>query len=76
MPRPAKGVRLWLRPEDRNHDGTLANARFGSSETDREKSARAALQKIARELSEPSASTSRASTSPTRIAVVIPLKSS
>ena len=23
MPRPAKGVRLWLRPEDRNPDGTL-----------------------------------------------------
>src|SRR5712671_4567281 len=23
MPRPAKGVRLWLRPEERNADGTL-----------------------------------------------------
>jgi integrase len=23
MPRPAKGARLWLRPEDRNPDGTL-----------------------------------------------------
>src|SRR5690349_14354985 len=23
MPRPAKGIRLWLRPEDRNPDGTL-----------------------------------------------------
>src|SRR5262245_40505813 len=23
MPRPAKGVRLWLRPQDRNPDGTL-----------------------------------------------------
>lgn len=23
MPRPAKGARLWLRPEDRNSDGTL-----------------------------------------------------
>jgi hypothetical protein len=23
MPRPAKGVRLWLRPEERNSDGTL-----------------------------------------------------
>jgi integrase len=23
MPRPAKGLRLWLRPEDRNKDGTL-----------------------------------------------------
>jgi hypothetical protein len=23
MPRPAKGIRLWLRPEERNSDGTL-----------------------------------------------------
>src|SRR6516225_8287046 len=23
MPRPAKGIRLWLRPEERNADGTL-----------------------------------------------------
>jgi predicted DNA-binding transcriptional regulator AlpA len=23
MPRPAKGIRLWLRPEERNPDGTL-----------------------------------------------------
>ena len=23
MPRPAKGARLWLRPEERNPDGTL-----------------------------------------------------
>ena len=23
MPRPAKGIRLWLRPEERNTDGTL-----------------------------------------------------
>ena len=23
MPRPAKGTRLWLRPEERNVDGTL-----------------------------------------------------
>jgi integrase len=23
MPRPAKGIRLWLRPEERNFDGTL-----------------------------------------------------
>ena len=23
MPRPAKGVRLWLRPEERNFDGSL-----------------------------------------------------
>ena len=23
MPRPAKGARLWLRPEERNSDGTL-----------------------------------------------------
>jgi hypothetical protein len=23
MPRPAKGIRLWLRPEERNPDGTI-----------------------------------------------------
>ncbi len=23
MPRPSKGIRLWLRPEERNPDGTL-----------------------------------------------------
>jgi hypothetical protein len=23
MPRPAKGIRLWLRPEERNSNGTL-----------------------------------------------------
>jgi hypothetical protein len=42
------------------------SALFGSFEMDRVKSARAALQKIARAPSEPSASTSRPSTSPTR----------
>src|SRR5258707_42894 len=37
--------------------GRSANARYGSSETDRAKSARAALQRIARAPSGPSAST-------------------
>jgi hypothetical protein len=51
------------------------SAQFGSFEMDRARSARAALQKIARAPSEPSASTSPPSISPTENAAVIPLKS-
>src|SRR5262249_4443525 len=53
-----------------------ASARFGSSEMDHAKSARAALQKIARAPSERSASTSQPSTSPIESAAVIRLRSS
>jgi hypothetical protein len=49
--------------------------RCGSSETDRARSARAALQKIARTPSAPSVSTSPINTSPTEGAAVIRLKS-
>jgi hypothetical protein len=52
-----------------------ASAQFGSSETDRARSARAALQRIARAPSAPSASILPTSTSPTESAAVIPLKS-
>jgi hypothetical protein len=75
MPRPAKGARLWLRPEERNPDGTLRKREFGSSAMDRARSARAALQRIARAPSASSASILPTSTSPTESAAVIPLKS-
>ena len=76
MPRPAKGARLWLEPEERDASGNSSAAQRGSSETEREKSARAALEATAKALNAPLPTTSRASTKRRAKAVVIPLKSS
>ena len=61
---PQKASVSGLAPKTETPMAPSASARFGSSEMDRAKSARAALQKIARAPSEPSASTSPPSTNP------------
>src|SRR5262249_32472467 len=62
-------------PRNETPTARSASERCGSSETDRAKSARAALRRIARAPSAPSGSTSPTNTSPTGGAAVIPLKS-
>jgi hypothetical protein len=74
MPRPAKGIRLWLRPEERNPNGTLRKRAVwvirdgsrkistGCAAKDRESAERA----LGRTLT--------TSTSQTESAAVIPLK--
>ena len=75
MPRSAKGARLWLRPEERNLDGTLRKRAVWAFEMDRARSSRAALQRIARAPSARSASSLPTNTNPAAPAAVIPLKS-
>src|SRR5262249_7566932 len=68
---PQKASVSGFAPKTETPMAHSASARFGSSEMDRAKSARAALQKIARAPSEPSGSTSPPSTSPIESAAVI-----
>ena len=76
MSRPAKGARLWLRPERRNPDGPLreravwvirdgrSKESTGCAAEDREGAERALGEYLA------------SSTSPTAVANVIPIRSS
>src|SRR5437016_6269673 len=72
---PQKAPVSGFAPKNETSTARSASARCGSSETDRARSARAALQKIARAPNAPLASISPTSTGPTESADVIPLKS-
>src|SRR5258708_20899881 len=72
---PQKDLVSGSAPKNEISTARSANAQCGSSETDRARSARVALQKIARAPSAPSASTLPKSTSLTESAAVIRPKS-
>jgi len=73
---PQKEPVSGFAPKNETSTAHYESAPCGSSETDHAKSARAALQRIARAPSALSASTLPVSTNPTESAAVIPLKSS
>ena len=58
MPRPAKGARLWLEPEERDASGKLIHRAAWVIRDGARKSARAALEATAKALNEPSPTTS------------------
>src|SRR5260370_12638757 len=72
---PQKALVSGSAPKNETLTARSASAQCGSYETDRARSARAALQKIARAPSVPSANTSPTNTSQTAGAAVIHLKS-
>jgi hypothetical protein len=69
---PGKDRASGCAPKSEIKTARSVNVQFGSSETDRARSARAALQKIARAPSVPSASTLPTNTGPAVFAAVIP----
>ncbi len=74
MPRHSKGARLWLEPEEKTERESSQGAHHGSFETERARSALAALEQTARALSKPSLNTLPRNTPSRETADVIPLK--
>ena len=74
MPRPSKGIELWLEPAEYDRDGKIVRHAGGSSATNRAKSARAALEMTGKALTKPSPNTSPSDTKSLASVAVIPLR--